>query len=366
MRERLLVAQTGFLGDVVLTTPLLSTLKRALEPESLSVLTTPQARFLVQDHPAVDRVLVDEKRGAGSGLGGVLRMARRLRAEEFTLAVAPHKSFRTGLLLAAAGVPRRVGFRQSPGCFFYHQTARRDVDRHEVERILCLMRVFGLEPEDCDRKPYVACTPAARANAARLLEEAGVNPSEQIFVVCPGSVWHTKRWSATGYGEVVRILARDYGRVILCGSTDDIDVAERIEKHANATSLVNFAGKADLQTFVALIDRAQLVVSNDSAPLHLAVARQAPVVTIFCATTPSLGYGPYTGLAHIVEKKDLFCRPCRRHGGPRCPRGTEDCIKLVTAHDVLAGVDQLLQRIATAPAHAGVYNHHPSLADHAC
>ena len=340
--ERLLVAQTGFLGDVVLTTPLLRALRRTLRPASLSVLTTPQAQPLVRDHPAVDRVLTDDKRGAGRGLSGLLHTARRLRAEAFTLAVAPHKSFRTGLLLALAGIPKRVGFRGSPGRSFYHQTVRRDADRHEIERILCLMRAFGCEPEDCDRTPHVAYAAAAGTEAQRLLDRAQVRASEPMFVVCPGSVWHTKRWSPAGYADVVRTLARDYGRVVLCGSEDEVGVAKEVEDRAQTPGVVNLTGRAGLQTFMALIDRARLVVCNDSAPMHLAVARRVPVVAIFCATTPALGYGPYTDAAVVVEREGLFCRPCGRHGGPRCPRGTEDCINQVTAHDVLAGIDRLL------------------------
>ena len=351
--ERLLVAQTGFLGDMVLTTPLLSTLRRELDLESLTVLTTPQARPLVQDHPAVDSVMVDNKRGDDQGLLGLLRTARRLQRQGFTLAVAPHKSFRTALLLALAGIPHRVGFRQSPGWFFYHQTARRDTERHEVERILCMMRAFGLEPEACDRTPYVAYHPAIQTQAQRLLAEARIAASDPVFLVCPGSVWYTKRWTTAGYSAVVRSLARHYGRVVLCGGPDDVPVAQEIEQQARGAGLLNLAGQADLQTLMALIDRARMVISNDSAPMHLAVARQVPVVAIFCATTPSLGYGPYSDHAVVVEAKEVFCRPCRRHGGPSCPRGTEECMRLITAHDVLAGVDRLLKRPASQPAQIG-------------
>ena len=347
--ERLLVAQTGFLGDVVLTTPLLSTLRRALALESLTVLTTPQAQPLVQDHPAVDNVLVDSKRGDDRGFLGLLQTARRLQRQHFTLAVAPHKSFRTALLLALAGIPHRVGFRQSPGWFLYHQTAQRDTDRHEVERILCIMRAFGLEPESCDRTPYVAYHPATRTNAQRFLDEAQIAASDPVFIVCPGSVWYTKRWTTAGYSTLVHSLARHYGRVVLCGGPDDVPIAQEIEDQARVAGLLNLAGQTDLQTFMALIDRAQVVISNDSAPMHLAVARQVPVVAIFCATTPSLGYGPYSDNAVIVEKRDLFCRPCRRHGGPSCPRGTEECMQLITAHDVLVGVNRLLKRSAPRP-----------------
>jgi len=343
---RLLVAQTGFLGDVVLTTPLLATLHQHLSPSSLTVMTTPQAKPLLECHPVVTQVLVDAKHTEGQGVLGLWRMARRLRRERFTLAVAPHKSFRTALLLTLAGIPQRIGFRQSPGWFLYHRTVNRDPHRHEVERILCVMRAFGLEPEDCDRKPLVAYNREAKAKADALLHEVGMNGAEPLFVVCPGSVWATKRWTVDGFAELVQKLHHHYGRVLLCGGPDDAPIAQMVHARSGQCG-INLVGRADLQTFMALVDRAQLVISNDSVPMHVAVARHVPVVAIFCATTPSLGYGPYSDRAVVVEKKDLFCRPCSRHGSPTCPRGTDDCMRQVTVADVLAGVDTLIANTGT-------------------
>ena len=347
----LLVAQSGFLGDVVLTTPLIAELRRRLAPMSLTILTTPQARPLLEQHPAVDRVLVDAKRSEGRGILGLIRAAQQLRRERFTLAVAPHKSLRTALLLTLSGIPQRVGFRQSPGWFLYHCTAARDPNRHEVERILCLMRSFGVEPEQCERRPQIEYGTTARAGAEALLREADVEDTEPVFVVCPGSVWPTKRWTVEGYAGLVRHLAGNYGRVLICGGPDDLAVAQAVHTQSGEQG-VNLAGRADLQTFMALLDRARVVVSNDSAPMHMAVARGVPVVAIFCATTPNLGYGPYSERAVVVEQKDLFCRPCSRHGGPACPRGTEDCMRVITVSDVLAGVDRLLTSFSGPPLHA--------------
>jgi heptosyltransferase II len=338
---RLLVAQSGFLGDVVLTTPLIAELRRRLSPESLTVLTTPQARPLLEHHPAVDQVIVDAKRTEGKGLLGLLKTAQRLRQERFTLAVAAHKSMRTALLLTLSGIPQRVGFRQSPGWFLYHRTAVRDHDRHEVERILCLIRAFGAEPEDCERQPFVEYGEVARTHAQTLLRASGINDQDPLFVICPGSVWPTKRWTVTGFATLVKRLDHTYGRVLLCGGPDDAPVAQAVHEQSGSCG-VNLVGQADLQTFIALIDRAHVVISNDSAPMHIAVARKTPVVAIFCATTPSLGYGPYSSRSIVIEKKDLFCRPCSRHGTVTCPRGTDECREFITADEVLAGVEQML------------------------
>ena len=341
IHPRLLVAQTGFLGDTVLTTPLLSALRRTLAPASVSVLTTPQAAPLLAHHPDVDAVVVDAKRTRGRGSGGLLHTARRIRRRGFDLAVAPHKSLRTALVLALAGIPCRVGFRQSPGWFLYHRTAVRDSRVHEVKRILSLLRAFGLDPRQYASRPRVSYGEAARQKAQALLKRHRLDSPQPLFLVCPGSVWFTKRWTVEGYAGLVQALERDYGRVLICGGPDDRAVTQAVQRRAGGRGL-DLAGQADLQTFVALLDRARVVVSNDSAPMHLAVARGVPVVAIFCATTPSLGYGPYSPPSVIVEHQALACRPCERHGGPRCPRQTEACMRLVSVHDVLAGVDRLL------------------------
>ena len=344
---RLLVAQTGFLGDVVLTTPLLSALRRSFAPDSMTVLTTPQAKPLLEYHPDVDRVCVDAKRQERRGLSGLVRMAQQLRRGRFQVAFAPHKSLRTALLLALAGIPYRLGFRQSPGWFLYHRTAVRDTQSHEAERILSLLRACEVDPQQHIATPHVMYDNAAEQRAQTLLDAAGIKDTQPVFIVCPGSVWFTKRWTIEGYAALVRRLEEGYGRTLICGGPDDLSVAQAVQTQAGDHG-VCLAGQADLQTFMALIDRARVVISNDSAPMHLAVARNVPVVAIFCATTPSLGYGPYTSRSVIVEQKTLSCRPCGRHGGPRCPRGTEDCMRLITVNDVLRGVDQLLPPMPAA------------------
>jgi heptosyltransferase-2 len=114
-----------------------------------------------------------------------------------------------------------------------------------------------------------------------------------------------------------------------------------------ASSLV---GRIGLGELAAAVERCDVFITNDSGPMHVAVARGVPVVAIFCATTPSLGFYPYAAKAVVVEK-ELSCRPCGAHGGRRCPLGTEDCMRLIKAEDVLLGVDRLLEQRSreTAP-----------------
>src|SRR6266446_2689340 len=164
----LLVAQTSFLGDVVLTTPLVSALRRRLVPRRLALLVRPEAVPLVAGHPDIDQVLVDDKRGADRGALGWLGTARRLRRERFEVAVSPHRSLRTALVLAGARIPRRVGFRESRGALLYHERVGRDRRRHDVERNLALLEPFGGSPAD-PLPLRLPLAPDAVARAAALL-----------------------------------------------------------------------------------------------------------------------------------------------------------------------------------------------------
>jgi len=330
----LLVPQTSFLGDVVLTTPLFAALRQRLRPRRLAVLVRPDAASLLDGHPDVDDVLVDDKRGATRGIGGLLRMASRLRAERFDLAVSPHRSLRTALVLAAARIPRRIGFADSRGAALYHERVPRDRRRHDVERSLALLAPFG--GASGALRLRLAVQPTAAANAAALLPDGG----GPLVGIAPGSVWATKRWTTEGFAAVLRALRADGARIVVLGAPAERALAEEVVRLGGGGATV-LAGRTDLATLVAVIDRLALLVANDSAPMHVACARDVPVVAAFCATTPSLGYGPWGERARVVEV-DLACRPCARHGGPRCPRGTDDCQRLVQPESVLAVARALL------------------------
>src|SRR5215468_9707168 len=324
----LLVPQTSFLGDVVLTTPLIAALRQRLCPRRLAVLVRPDAASLLDGHPDIDDILVDDKRGATRGVGGVVRMARRLRGECFDLAVSPHRSLRTAIVLAAARIPRRIGFADSRGAFLYHERVPRDRRRHDVERNLALLGPF-VGPSGVPRL-HLPVQAAAAARATALLPD-GAGP---LVGLAPGSVWATKRWTTEGFAAVLRAMRGEGARVVVLGGPAERSLAEEVVRLGGGGATV-LAGHTDLATLVAVIDRLALLVANDSAPMHVACARGVPVVAVFCATTPALGYGPYGPRTAVVEA-DLECRPCARHGGRRCPRGTEDCMHLVPAAAVLA------------------------------
>lgn len=341
--EKILVVQTSFLGDVILTTPLLAEVRRRFPEALLAVLCTPQAEGLLGGNPDIDEVIVDDKRRGG--FRALRTMAAHLRQRRFTVALSPHRSLRTALLLYLAKIPCRIGFRQSAGWFLFHRRVERDSRRHDVDRNLSLLEAWGIDTRECGRELRIAVTPQARQAVAELFRALGINGdrSRLVFGLHPGSVWHTKRWSREGYAELAVRLRQRYGaQVLLFGGPQDTEVVEAVQELSGHAG-INLTGKLNLNELAGALERCDVFISNDSAPMHLAVARDVPVVAIFCATTPALGFYPYSSRAVVVEKA-LHCRPCAPHGGRRCPLGTEACIRSITAEQVLAAVDRLLER----------------------
>ena len=339
--RKVLVVQTSFLGDTILTLPLISEIRRRFPTANITVLCSLQARELLAGHPDLDAVIVDDKKGVDRGLLGLWRKARSLRGEGFTMALSPHKSFRSGLLLALARIPFRVGFRESKGWFLFHARVKRNSARHDVERTLSILEAFDIRAEECRRDIRLGVDPRTQEAVDQVLRPLGISGERLVIALNPGSVWPTKRWAADGFAKLIGLLERKYScEILLLGGPEDVAIVSKIRELAGSTG-VSLAGKIALGQLPAVLRRCNVLITNDSGPMHVAVAQGIPIVAIFCATTPSLGFYPYSGKAIVVEK-ELPCRPCSSHGGRRCPLGTEDCIRLIRPEDVLRAVEQLL------------------------
>lgn len=340
---KVLLLQTSFLGDSVLTLPLTREIKRLWPRCALSVLTLEKTAELFGAQSCVDEVLIDDKRGKTGGLLGLWRLAARLKAARFDLAVVPHRSLRSALLAWLAGIPRRVGFSTSAGRFFLTDAVPFTWLMHDLERNLALLKPFfpAAAPGNA---PYLAPEPAAEAALAERLAAEGVPPGARLAGVHPGSAWPTKRWLELRFVELCRRLKARGVRAVLVGAPQDKELCGRI---ASASGALDWSGRTDLRELRALMGRLAVFVTNDSGPMHLAAGRGVPTVAIFGATTRELGFFPY-GDGHKVLEADLPCRPCGLHGHRKCPQGHFLCMKLITTDAVFAAVEDVLDKTATA------------------
>jgi heptosyltransferase II len=322
-----LVIQTSFLGDMVLTTPLLTHLAGL---DAVDVIGTPAATALLANHPAVRRVIAYDKRGAQKGLSGFWKLASSLRAERYKRAFLAQGSMRSAALAVAAGIPERTGFDSSAGRSLYTHRVPYIENEHHALRVLRLARGTVSVPI----RPTLHPGEAERKAVDQVLGQRG---SSQLIALAPGSVWPTKRWPS--YDHLARELSKR-GTVVVIGSAEDHELASEIVNATGGTG-IDATGKLSLLASAELIRRCAVLVTNDSAPQHLASAMNTPTVTIFGPTVPQFGFGPLAERAATVGLDSLACRPCDRHGPVACPLRHWKCMKDLVASDVISAMERI-------------------------
>lgn len=338
--KRILIVQTAFLGDVVLTIPLISTVKKKFPQSYLAVMVIPSTREVLEDHPAINELIVFDKKGAEKGIISFWRLLRRLRDGNFDLAILPHRSFKSALLVWLAGIPRRVGFDRSQGRIFLNEIVPYDKNKHDLERNLDLAKELDIDFED--KEIFINTADKDWLFVEDILRQEGISSDDILVGVSPGSVWPTKRWLAERFAQLSdRIIRELKAKVVIFGGPKDTQAVGAVTKRMKEKA-INLAGRLSLKQLAAFIKRCQVFVTNDSGPMHIAVAGKVPVIAIFGPTTRELGFYPY-GANNLVIEKDLPCRPCGLHGSDKCKLGTFDCMRLITVDEVFAAVREKMK-----------------------
>ena len=333
-----LVVQTSFLGDTVLTTPLIAYLA-ARGP--VDVVVTPAAATLLANNPSVRNTIVYDKRGRDRGVGGFVRLARRLRRHRYSAAYLAQGSARSATLALAAGVTQRVGFETSAGRYLYTSRVPYIENDHHATRLLSLAAgTTTLTPAMV--RPRLYPGDEERQIVDALLAQHGWN-GEPLVAFAPGSVWATKRWP-----QYAELAAEIEGRIAIVGSDADRELASEITREAGARA-VDCTGKLSLLASAELIGRSRVLVTNDSSPLHLASAMGTPTVAIFGPTVPEFGFGPLAPRSIVLGVTTLACRPCDRHGPQRCPLGHWRCMREITPRRVADAVQELAAPFPPSP-----------------
>ena len=343
-RAGTLLVDTSFLGDVLCAEPMVRRAAELWPDEPVDFLAQPSGAGMLAGHPALRALKAFDKRGAHRGAGGMLRMARELRAAGYARAVCSHRSWRTAMLLRLAGIPVRTCFHNASGAWLYTQKVRYPAELHEIQRNLALVEAAarGRAAPAGTAPPWTAPrmypSDQERARAAALVPERG------FVAVAPGSIWATKRWPAESFRALVQDLTQAGQVVALVGGPDDRELCAGIAEGGAAAggSVLDLAGQTSLRESYAVLERAACLVSNDSAPMHLGVAAGIPVVALFCSTVPSFGFAPRGPHDVVLEVDGLACRPCGIHGHPECPEQHFRCGRDLPVAAVLSAVRERL------------------------
>lgn len=338
-----LVIQTSFLGDLVLTTPLLAEL--ALRGP-VDVVVTPASAPLLANHPAVRDVIVFDKRGADRGLLGLWRFARTLRnrtngeRRSVTAAYLAQGSVRSAVVALIAGIHERIGFDTSAGRHLYSRRVHYRADRHHAERLWQLaVGDAAADPLPEAIRPRLYPGAAERAEVDALLKDVP-RDSAPMLALAPGSIWGTKRWPH--YALLAAHMAPLF-RIVVVGGKDDTALADEIGRAAGAERVLDATGRLSLLASAELILRCAAIVTNDSAPQHLASAVGTPTLTIFGPTVPEFGFGPLAPRHVTAGNSNLTCRPCDPHGPQVCPLAHWKCMRELETGHIERALHELLR-----------------------
>jgi heptosyltransferase I len=363
----ILLIKLSALGDVVHTIPLLNKLRRRFPQARLDWLTTPPLAELIRPNPKITNVVTFAREEWSqpwrlAPFVSYARLAATLRAARYDLVIDVHGQLRSAGFTLATGAPVRIGF-DRPRADVWNRTARQfpahtrrhawqgaregswiaythhipvpSLDIHAVDRYLAVGPMLGLDDDPADFSFPIP--EAADARVATLLRARGVGGA-RLIVLAPGTVWETKRWGDDKFAATARhFMAAGYDAVLI-GSRRERDLCDEVARLAPGA--VNLAGETSISELAALSRRAALCVSNDSGPMHLAVALGRPVVSVFGPTDP-IWIGPYRHPEQALQIA-LPCAPCYFRTLSRCPNG-HACMNALTAEAVIERAETILR-----------------------
>ena len=336
--KRILLIRTDRLGDVVLTLPLLPVLRRHFPEAQISMLVNTYTSPVLKGNQYLDEVLLYDN---SSNLIPFSKILRSLRAHEFDTAIVVHPTFRLALLIFLAQVPARVGTGYRWYSFLFNRRVyehRKDARRHEVGYNLNLLTALGCRWQSPLEFP-IAISSENVARVRELCKDMSVKNENHLVIIHPGSGGSARDWTASNFGKLAsRCIEEMAARVILTGGKGEEHLVQEALNHIPQGAL-NLGNRLDVMDLAALIESADLFVSNSTGPLHIAAAVGTPVVAIYppirqCSPER---WGPYTTKKKVFVPDRNLCARCQ---GGECEGS--DCMDQITVEEVFMAAKKLI------------------------
>jgi len=328
--NKFLIIQTAFTGDVVLATAIIEKLHSHYPGAQIDFLLRKGNEGLLQNHPLIKNLLVWDKQDHKNR--NLLKIAWRVRKEHYTHIINIHRFSTSGFITFLSGAKHKAGFDKNPFSFCYTKKVKHIISApytqnfiHEVQRNQELID---------DITDHDASLPQLYPGVA---DYDLVKQYQTVPYVCvaPSSVWFTKQFPKEKWIELISLLPASHA-IYLLGAPADSLLADSILNGNLHKNVKNLCGTLSFLQSAALMQRAEMNYTNDSAPLHFASAINAPITAVFCSTVPAFGFGPLRENGRVVEIADrLYCRPCGLHGHKACPEGHFRCALEITNEQLL-------------------------------
>jgi heptosyltransferase-2 len=325
---KFLVIQPAFPGDVILASAVVEKLHEFHPTSQIDFLLRKGNESLFASHPFLNKVLVWDKKK--SKLSEILRILSEVKNEKYDYVINLHRFASSGFITAFSGVKHKIGFDKNPFSFLFTEKYEHKIGNgiHETERNQKLIANLTNE-KSSNPKLYPSAIDIQKVSEYK---------KAKYSCIAPASVWFTKQWSTHKWIGLINLIPAEQN-VYLLGAPSDSNLCEGIKSSIvnRQSSIVNLAGKLSFLESAALMKDAKMNYVNDSAPLHLASAVNAPVTAVFCSTIPEFGFGPLSDKSFIAQiKEDLYCRPCGLHGKSSCPEKHFKCAESIKAEDVFS------------------------------
>ena len=333
MREfrKIAIWQTAFLGDAVLTLPLIRAVAKRYPEAEVHLFVRSGLEELFAAQPEIAAVHGFDKRGAQKSLNAAVRFGWEIGRMGFDLWISTHRSLRTALVTGATNIGRRIGY-DTPwfNRLVYSDAVKRRFDElEEIERLFELLRPLGIDSPEMTTG--LTLSDAARAKVDELWKShCGDRP---VLGVHPGSTWPTKCWPVEYFSDIVARADKAGAQVLVFGGPGEEGVTAQVKAKARLVRddrcVVDLGGRLSLTELAAAVGRVDAYLTNDSGPMHLAWMQETPLVALFGPTVKKLGFYPRGDGSTVVETP-LACRPCGLHGPKECPLEHHDCMRALT------------------------------------
>ncbi len=316
-----LVIQTAFIGDVILATAVVEKLHKAYPDSRIDFLLRKGNESLLTNHPYIREVLIWEKKK--NKIRNLFKLINSVRAKKYDTVINVHRFASSGLITAFSGAKNKIGFDKNPLSFAFTTRVPHDLKSqlHETDRNQKLIETITDPVSDLPRL-------YPTENDYETVKKFQIT---RYICIAPTSVWFTKQFPADQWVDFIRSIVSRYEQIYLLGAPSDSVICDSIRKEVESERVMNLAGQLSFLESAALMKGAMMNFVNDSAPMHLASAMNAPVTAVFCSTIPAFGFGPLSDQSFVVQTPEtLPCRPCGLHGHKVCPQKHFKCAITIT------------------------------------
>lgn len=327
--KKILIIQTASIGDVILCTPLIEKLAQYYPTAKIDFLLKEGYEGILRRHPLLHFVIVWDKKE--KKYGKLKELIHIIRENKYDAVINVQRFASSGLITTLSGAKWKSGFHKNPFSIFFnnrikHHISARCDGEHEIIRNLKLIEKITDDNNNYPLKLYPGQHDFAKVSQYKMV---------RYITIAPASLWFTKQFPEEKWIDFLSDVEEDL-TVYFLGSTKERELCDRIISLSGHKNSLNLSGKLDLLESAALMKDAHMNFVNDSAPLHIASAMNAPVTAIFCSTVPAFGFGPLSEKSYVVQsEKDLNCRPCGIHGFNACPKGHFDCANTINKQQLL-------------------------------